>query len=498
MTLGQKIATGTAWLFFARATGQVLGLASTIVVARFVTPEDYGVFAAAMGLLVMVSVFAEFPVGQAIIQLQDATEDDYDTAFTIGILRGSILALFLLLFAPLLASVIRDPRVSPVVMALAGYVFILGLRNPRLEWFARNMDFSRESYLEIGSKFIQFAAAGIFAVLMQSYWALVIAVTANATAQVIISYGLRPRVPRFTLKAFRRLFSYSVWMAGSSIMGQVYQLIDTITLGRISGTASLGAYSMGGLLASRIAELLSVPASRPLFAAIAQIQTETERLSEAVLDSMRFMAFLIVPIAITLTLLAEPIILLLLGPQWNSAVLVSQALAVISLSLIAYIPLQAVLMGTGRTHILFLRVFIFVIFYMPLTIYAVIQHGLTGLLAIKVTMVLLTALIDMLVLSQITRASILNQAGALMRPAIGGGAMTVLYMSLSPFIPTSGPTLGVIVPLVCVGTIGGAVYLLFLLGSWRLAGSPPGAEAKIIRLMQKGMQLLKLRLARQS
>lgn len=496
MTLGQKIAKGAAWLFAARAAGQVLGLASTIVVARFITPESYGVFAAAMGLLIMVSVFAEFPVGQAIIQLPEATEEDYDTAFTISILRAAAIALCLLAFAPLLATIMRDTRIGPVVAAMAGYVFILGLRNPRLEWFARSMDFSRESYLEVGSKFIQFIAATLFAVLLQSYWALVIAITAGATAQVLISYAVRPRVPRITLRSFRRLFGYSIWMAGSSIMSQLYQLIDTLTLGRYVGTASLGAYSIGGLLPTRIAELLAVPASRPLFAAISQIQTETARLANAVLITISLTSFFIIPIAVTLTFLAEPIILLLMGPQWGPAVIVTQALALIALTLISYTPLQAVLMGTGRTRMLFLRALIFVTLYLPVTIWAVIEHGLPGLLAVKLVMVFTTAGIDLILLRHVTGARLRMQLAAMVRPAIGGLAMSAVYLLLMRFVPVEGHFLAIAIPLVFVAAIGGAVHLLVVIGAWRLAGSPPGAEQKIIGLIQKVMQILKLEVAR--
>lgn len=495
MTLGHKIAKGAAWLFAARAAGQVLGLASTVVVARFITPESYGVFAAAMGLLIMVSVFAEFPVGQAIIQLQDATEEDYDTAFTISILRGGLIALFLLVFAPLLASILRDGRVAPVVAAMAGYVFILGLRNPRLEWFARNMDFSRECYLEVGSKFIQFAAATVFAVLLQSYWALVIAITASAAAQVFISYAVRPHLPRITLRSFRRLFGYSIWMAGSSIMGQLYQLIDTLTLGRYVGTASLGAYSIGGLLPTRISELLAVPASRPLFAAVSQIQTETARLANAVLISISLTSFFIIPIAVTLTLLAEPIILLLMGPQWGPAVIVTQALALIALSLIAFTPLQAVLMGTGRTRMLFLRALIFVILYLPVTLWAVIEHGLPGLLAVKLVMVFATAVIDLILLRHVTGARLRMQAAAMVRPTIGGLAMAAVYLLLAPFVPSEGHFLAIAIPLVFVATVGSTVHLLVVIAVWRLAGSPPGAEQKIIDLAQKVTQTVKLKVA---
>ncbi|MEL7480009.1 MAG: oligosaccharide flippase family protein, partial [Pseudomonadota bacterium] len=274
MTLTRKVADGAIWLAAARIGGQIFGLASTIVVARFILPDDYGVFAAAMSVLMMASVFAELPVSQAIIHLRDIREEDYDTAFTIGVLRGLVIALLMCALAWPLAAFMNDMRIAPVTAALGGYVALLGLRNPRLEVFAREMDFTRESFVEVASKFASFVAAAICAVLLKNYWALVFGISAAALVQVGLSYAVKPVIPRLTLASFNRLFSYSIWMAGFSIMGQVYQLIDTLALGRLRGSAVLGTYSIGGLLSARISEVVAIPASRSLFAAFSSIQTE--------------------------------------------------------------------------------------------------------------------------------------------------------------------------------------------------------------------------------
>lgn len=478
MPLGRKVASGAVWLLIARIGGQVFGLASTIIVARFLLPDDYGVFAAAMSLMMVIAVFGEFPVSQAIVQLSDANDDDYDTAFTINLLRSLAVALVLVLLAAPLASFMNDARVGPVTAALAIYTFVLGLRNPRVEWFARQMDFSKEAFIEIGSKLAQFLFSVGFAIYLKSYWAIVIGISMGAATQLVLSHLVRPAIPRFTLKSFNRLFSYSAWMAGQSILGQVYQLIDTLTLGRLAGAATLAAYSIGTLLSGRISEVISIPAARSLFAAFSIIQSDLNRLAHACLNSMAFMAFFVTPIAVTMTVFAEPIILLVLGDKWQSAIPVARIMALITLGLIVWTPLQAVLMGTGRTRTLFLRAAVFVTLYLSLAVWSVHTHGLVGLMISKLIFVGGFMLVDFTLVRACVGLSYVRQAGTLVRPAIGAAAMVLVYGALGGLVPEGSAILGVGVPLALISLCGGAAYLLVVLGVWHLLGQPDGIERK--------------------
>ncbi len=485
MSLGRKVATGTALLLASKVAGQVLGLASTIIVARILLPDDYGVFAAAMSLMVLISLFVEFPVSQAIVHLQDVNEDDYDTAFTINLLRSAVVALLLLALALPMASLLKEPRIGPVIAALAGYTIMFGLRNPRMEWFVRNMDFSREAFVEVVSKLAQLVFAAGFAVVLKSYWALLIGITAAGAIQVVLSHLMRPVIPRLTLKSFKRLFNYSIWMAGNTILGQVYQLIDTLTLGRLTGAASLGAYSMGSLLSGRIVEAIWMPASRSLFAAFSQIQDDQQRLANACFNSMSLMAFFLVPVSIIMFIFAEPIVFILLGRQWDIAVPVTQVMAAISLVFIVWTPLQAALMGTGRTRMLFVRALAFIVVYLPLAIWSVMQGGLIGLMVTKLAFVGLFTFVDFTLFRQVIGLSYLRQAAAVFRPALGGIAMVIVFVLLDHHIPEATTFLSVGFPLLTLCVLGLLIYLLVVMSAWIMSGRPDGVEQRCSNVLLK-------------
>lgn len=485
MTLTQQVARGAVWMTVARIGGQVFGLASTIVVARFITPDDYGVFAAAMGLMTLVSIFAELPVSQAIIHLRHVDDDDYDTAFTIGVLRGVVLAALMVALAVPLAAFMKDDRIAPVMAALGIYVFLLGLRNARMDMYIREMNFSRDAWMELGSKFASLVFAATFAVLLRSYWAMVISMCAAAAAQVILSHWFKPKMPRLTLKSFNRIFSYSIWIAGGTILGQIYRFIDTLTLGRIAGTTTLGVFSIGQLLSTRIGEAITAPARRPLFAAFSQLQAERERARNAFLQSISLMAFLVVPVTVTLLLMAEPIVLILLGPKWASAVVVVQVIAGILLSQIIFIPLQALLMGLGHTRTLFLRGLGLTALYLPLAIWAVTNHDLIGLLIAKVGLMSFVMIADVLIARYAINLSIRQQLLAIYRPLLAGAIMVGVYLLCRDWVPEGHHIFAVGIPLGLVCSLAGLAYILVYGLLWILAGKPDGIERKGVALLQR-------------
>ncbi|MEM7004895.1 MAG: lipopolysaccharide biosynthesis protein [Pseudomonadota bacterium] len=488
MSLTRQVVGGAIWLAAARIGGQVFGLASTIIVARFILPDDYGVFAAAMSVLMLASVFAELPVSQAVIHLRDIREEDYDTAFTVGVLRGLVVAAILISLAWPFANFMNDVRIAPVTAALGGYVALLGLRNPRIDAFAREMDFTKEALIEIVAKFASLVSAAVFVVILKNYWALVFSIVALAFVQVALSYVLRPVCPRFTLASFRRLFSYSIWLAGSSIMSQIYQLTDTMALGRLRGSAVLGTYSIGNLFSARVSEVVAMPISRSLFAAFSSIQSERKRLQRAFLHSMGFIATLLVPGLLSLMWFAEPFVLVVLGSQWQGAAIVVQFLALTMMSRIVFTPMQAALMGLGRTRTLFLRNVLFVPVYVPAAVLAIVGHGLEGLLLAKAIMVFGLTLVDFAIVRHTLDLTFLRQAREIARPAGSALFMSGVYLLIGNWVPSGTDVLYVGGRLGGVFLIGGAVYACALLSLWHISGRPDGPEPKLIRLLNQGLR----------
>jgi len=141
----RKILSGTYWLLAGRLVSNAIGLASTLIAARFLLPDDFGLVAIAMGVFGIAGALVELPVGIALVQLETATKADYNTAWTINVIRGGLVAALMAVSGWPVSIIYDDPRLITVILALALYPALLGLRNSWFEAYTRDMDFRWEA-----------------------------------------------------------------------------------------------------------------------------------------------------------------------------------------------------------------------------------------------------------------------------------------------------------------------------------------------------------------
>ena len=215
--LGQKIFRGTSWLLAGRLVSNLLGLASTLIAAHLLMPEDFGLMAIGLSVFAIAGSVVELPVGAALVQMKTATKSDFDTAWTINVLRGLIVAVLMLAAAWPVAVLIGDMRIAGLVAALAAYPLVTGLRNSWFEQYIRDMDFRREALVDVLSKAASIIVIVWIALATRSYWALPAGVVSAALVATIFTYILRPQLPGFSLSQFRKFFGFSLWIGLGSI-----------------------------------------------------------------------------------------------------------------------------------------------------------------------------------------------------------------------------------------------------------------------------------------
>jgi PST family polysaccharide transporter len=226
--LKSQILKGTSWLLAGRLVSNLLGLASTLIAARLLMPEDFGLMAIAMSVFGIASAAVELPVGAALVQMKTATKADFDTAWTINVLRGVIVSVLMVLAAWPAAMIVGDDRLIGLVAALAAYPLITGLRNSWFEQYIREMDFRREALLDVVMKVTSLAVTVWIAVATRSYWALPAGVVGAALAGTAASYLLRPQLPAFSLASFRKFFGFSIWIGLGNVADSVRDAATTV------------------------------------------------------------------------------------------------------------------------------------------------------------------------------------------------------------------------------------------------------------------------------
>lgn len=485
--LGEKILRGTSWLFAGRLAANLLGLASTLIAARLLLPADFGLMAIGMSVFAMASAVVELPVGAALVQMKTATKADFDTAWTINVLRGTIVAALMLAAAWPVALILGDMRVAGLVAALAAYPFVMGLRNAWFEQYVREMDFRREALLDVLSKLVSIIVIVGVALETRSYWALPAGVVASAAAATLATYVLRPQLPAFDLSQFRKFFGFSLWVGLGSIADSFRDAATTFFLGRMIGPARLGAFAVGSQFGERLELVLYAPMERTLFAAFASIQDDMARVRETYLKALHLGFAVILPVCAGMALISREIIAVALGPGWSEAATVLAFIApATALYLVAGLS-NALANALGHPRLLFRYKVVALLIHLPMMLAAISAFGFTGALAACVATAFIWYLMSLRAASQVTGLSAWAQISVLMRTAVSALAMTAAVMAARTWLlgaPGDSLAENVAHAGVLAG-FGAAVHIGVHIMLWQLAGRPDGIEQSVAERLQR-------------
>lgn len=476
----KQLTVGTIWLASGRFLINLVGLASTVVLARLLTPDDFGVVAIALVLFAITNAFTDLSLSAALIQHRDPKRELYDTAWTLNILRALAISAALSISAYPVAKLYGDPRLMGIMFALGLAAFLAGLVNPKLVDFRRRLSFQQEVLAELASKIIGFVVGAGIAYSYRSYWALVIGTLAAQISSLILSYVLLPFTPRFSLSHWRMIFSFSGWLVLRSGIDAINYRADRLVIGALLGTAQLGQYTVGDNLASLPVRESTAPLAQMLFPAFSRLQDDVGRMRETFLRAQCLLVAAALPVGVGFALIAMPLVQLVLGPQWSSAALVIQVLSTVFAAQAFSAPLTPLAMGLGRTRLLFLREIFYLVVRYPMIFAGLFSGGLLGMLLARCVSGLLGVGVDAYLAQRLVGASAISQFFSSWRALAATCVMAVSVWSLGALSVNHATYLDLSL-LVMTGAIS---YFGATLALWLAAGKPAGPERELLDLLQ--------------
>jgi len=482
-----QILKGVSWLFAGRLVSNALGLLSTLVAARLLVPEDFGLMAIAMSVFGMASAAVDLPVGAALVQMKVAEKRDFDTAWTINFLRGLIVAGLMLAMAWPASLIAGDPRLVGLVAALGTYPLVTGLRNSWFEQYIREMDFRREALLDVVTKIVSLSVTVWVGLATGSYWALPLGLVAAALAGTAGSYLLRWQFPAFALSSFRKFFGFSLWVGLGNVADSVRDAATTFFMGRMLGNAKLGAFAVGSQFGERLELVLYTPMERTLFAAFSSIQDDMARLRAAYLRSIHMSFAVILPVCAGMGLLAHEIITLALGPGWEVAELVLAFVAPITaIYLIAGLS-NSLANALGHPKELFRWKVASAAIHLPVTGLGLAAFGLVGGLWACAFTATLWYVFSLRVVSKISGLTIWAQVSAVGRTAVSALVMCGAVMALRAAV-FSEPATGLVDMVgvaACLAVFGALVHIGVHAALWQVGGRRDGVERDVLTLLSR-------------
>jgi lipopolysaccharide exporter len=348
-----KAARGAVWLVLSRLIGRLIDFFTLLVLARILTPADFGIAALAMTLVATIDTVLEVPVAQALIRLTHIDKSHLDTGFTIGLLRSSFLATIILAAAWPFSVLNADGHLGLLVSVMAIGPAARGLISPGIAHFMRHLGYSQTFILEVSGKFCAFIVTIIVVLNNGMYWAIVANYVTTSIVAVIVSYVVAPYRPVISLSRLPDFSGFVGWLSLAQIISALNWQGDRLLIGILAGKASLGRYAVANDLSVLATQSLIGPAMQPVMAAFSRINSEPARLRLAFMKAARLTMVISVPACIGTALTPDLLIELLLGPKWHEAAPLLQLLA-LSVALVPYAQsVYSLSLALDRTAIIF-------------------------------------------------------------------------------------------------------------------------------------------------
>jgi len=493
--VSDRAAAGATLMIAARLITRCIDLATLVVLGRLLSPADFGLVAIAMSVIIIIEGVSDLPVLQALVRLPVLNKAHYDTGFTLGILRGALLALMLCVLAWPLARLYGDDRLIGLFCTLWIAPAGRSLGSPIFAEFHRRLDFRPVLAVDIVGKCLAFVTSVGLAWWTKSYWSIAAGTIMAPVSISIISHLVAPYRPRLTLVEWREFAGFLGWSTASSVVNAVNYQMDQLILARFVSPLQLGRFSMATNLANLPTQVVVGQVAGPLLVAFSIIREDTRRLAAAYQSSAVTMVAIGIPAMVGLSMIAEPGIRLVLGEQWLPAV---DSLRWLSIAAIPYFFVSALgplSMALNRTRIFLRLSSIEFCIKLPLNLFAAIYYGVPGVVAVRLAMALVIAGCSMFAVRELTGLSMRAQLFSPWRPILSGFLMALAIWPLLGWLADMHGALSLTLGLTVVVNLGAAVYFgsLFLL--WRLADRPDGFEAKAINLLSASSHKIMLRLS---
>lgn len=477
---------GSAWITGARVVINLIGFVSTLVLARILTPADFGLVALGTTILVIVTAVTDMSLAQALVHHQSPEDDHFHTAWTLNACRGLALAALMGAAGHPLASLYNEPRLEWLIYALAFSVMIGGLTNPRIVLLSKQLVFWQDFLMSVSERLVAVIVSIGVALYFRSYWALVAGAVAGQFAAMLISYAILPFRPRIVWNRARELWSFSIWLTLGQAMNTINWRFDQLLIGHYLGRSVLGAYAVGDNLAQIPTREAIAPLTHTLFPAFSRIAEDKPRLAMAYQRAQALVTAIALPVGVGFGLLAEPMVLALMGEKWRSAIPIIQALSAVFAFQTLGSLVQPLGMATGATRSLFQRDLVMFALRLPVTIGAMLLWGLTGLIYARVATGLTAAIVNMTLVRQLTGLSLRGQLIANQRSLAAVAVMAAGVMALDAQFNHQTPNLtDLVVELGLRAAVGAILYLGATIALWQVAGRPTGAEREVVSLASR-------------
>ena len=385
--LSKRVVRGGAWVFALRIVNQGLSIIKLIILARILSPEDFGLMGIALLTMSSLEMFSQTGFQAALIQKKENVDAYLNSAWTIMIIRGLVLFGILYIIAPYVAVFFNSPQAQPIIRVIGFSILFLAFSNIGIIYFQKDLEFNKQFMYQLSGTVVDFVVAISVVVIFKNVWALVFGLLAGNFARFIASFIIHPYKPRlsFDFNKTKELFSFGKWIFSSNILVFLILQGSSIFVGRMLGTTMLGYYQM----ADKVAKITSTEFTKMLslvtFPAYSILQNNLSKLREAFFKVYKFIAFISIPLSVLICVLASEFTAVFFGLEWMPMVPVLQILLLVGILRCLLGALSPVFLSLGKPDVItklqaVQTIFLFMILFIFTKYWGIVGAALASLL----------------------------------------------------------------------------------------------------------------------
>ncbi len=326
----KDVVKGVSWLGGLRISTRILVLLKTLVIARILTPSQFGIFGVATLLLTFVEILTETGINIFLVQNKEKVDRYLGTAWIVSIVRGALIASVIFLSSSFVASFFKIQNAQSIIALISLVPIIRGFINPAIINLQKELLFKKEFYLRTAVLAIETLATILLVWVYGSIEALIYGMLSGALLEVALSYLMIKPWPslKFVPSHFKEIVSKGKWITGATVLNYFYQNGDSIVVGRILGAASLGLYDMAYRISLVPLNDFADVFGKVVFPVYVRISEDASRFRKAYFKSLLTVSLIVLPIGFFVSIFAKEIIIIFLGDRWIGA---SAALSVLGI-----------------------------------------------------------------------------------------------------------------------------------------------------------------------
>lgn len=457
--LGVTATRGVFWVGGGQVFRQILGLITSVILARLLAPKDFGLVALAYVFIELGQLFADFGIGAAVIQSKDVTRKVLSSAFWANVVVGCGLLLLMLGAAPLVGHIYANTHVTWILASLSFTLLLSGMVVVPRATLHKDLRFNLAVKAQMVGSLVGAVVAISMAFAGMGVWSLVAQPICGSTVTLSLTLRYARWRPywEYSWQDIRGLAKFSADVLGTSVVGHLNTNADKLLVGKFLGNASLGFYSLAfQLMLYPMTHVASV-IMKVLFPTLSALQDDLPRFRNAYLKSTAAIALITFPLMIGLLTVSRDFVAVVFGAKWLPMVPVLQVLCLVGMGKSVATTVGAVYLSTARTR----ENFYIALVMLPISVVAFavgLRWGIFGVAVGYAAVALTFIYIYLGVAFKAIHLSFRDFHASIARPLMGSVVMAGAVLWVQWWLHTR-TDLGSVVRLICSIAVGVAVYV---------------------------------------